>query len=407
MTVESKTDFEFRYPMPNNLTPLIIKPRHLAVLAHLLGLKWEEFDPGNGKYRASGNSQFLTSFDTSSHTLPCVEYTVSPFGFPNFSGLNNPNLTLPTSAAIQFLFGYIPPFPPLSLPGYEIGSIWAVYETADKLDPKGDTSEKIKGTRHFMPVHMLGFSDIISLTAPWFRIHGCAISRLASPAEYSGGLTRNQEGFRVFRLNLEKCLKQSNEENTKKYIWRKWVLERYNELLSDFPAEWECEQLSDSVNSEEHLHFLDRCQDTWEACTAYLKPNQTDTVQFGASPGFTYLDLVSAQIKHSVSYWGDAWAKVKKAKDKPTDWITKGAHLYWEYLPKVIATLKVKNKNIDEHNVREAWAVMMLRAFCWWRCHFVDQVGEGRRRQRLLTQDTLVAKPMLLFFKCSWNSYCI
>lgn len=386
MKLETKTELGFGY-MTSHPPPLIIKPRHLAVLAHFLGLKWEEFDPEIGKYRASGNFQFLTSFGTSGqHALPCVEYTVSPFGSPNFSGLNNPNLTLPTSAAIQFLFGYIPPFLPLSLPGYEIGSIQAVYETADKLDPTGDTSEKIKGTRHFMPNHTLGFSDIISFTAPWFRIRGCEISRLASPAEYTGGLTRNQQGFRVFRLNLEISLKQSNEGNAKKYKWRKWVLERYDKFLSDFPADWECEQPSNSVNSEERLQFLDHCQDVWEECTAYLKQNQPDTVQFGASPGFTYLNLISAQIKHSVSYWGDAWARVK-ANDKvgrPSNWITEGAHIYWDNLPKVIATLKVKNESIDKHDVREAWAVMMLRAFCWWRCHFVVQVGERETQSKII-----------------------
>lgn len=213
MKLETKTKFGFGY-MTSHLPPLIIKPRHLAVLAHLLGLKWEEFDPGIGKYRASGNSQFLTTFGTSGqHAPPCVKYIVFPFGSPNFSGLNNPNLTLPTSAAIQFLFGYIPLFLPLSLPSYKIGSIQAVYETVDKLNPTGDTSEKIKGTRHFMPDHTLVVFDIISFTAPWFRIRGCEISRLASPAEYTGGLTRNQQGFRVFRLNLEMSLKQSNEGN--------------------------------------------------------------------------------------------------------------------------------------------------------------------------------------------------
>lgn len=62
MKVETKTEFQFDYPMPKNFSPSISKPRHLAVLANnLLGLEWEEFDPGIGKYRASGNSQFLTT----------------------------------------------------------------------------------------------------------------------------------------------------------------------------------------------------------------------------------------------------------------------------------------------------------------------------------------------------------
>lgn len=57
MKVETKIEFQFDYPMPKNFSPSISKPCHLAVLAsNLLGLEWEEFDPGIGKYRASGNS---------------------------------------------------------------------------------------------------------------------------------------------------------------------------------------------------------------------------------------------------------------------------------------------------------------------------------------------------------------
>lgn len=388
---ETETNPPLGYPIPNNPAPqLIIKLRHLAVLAHCLGLNWQEFDPGTGKFRARGNSQYLTSVNTPCHALPRIEYTVSPFGqIPNFSHLNNPHLTLSTPAATQFLFGYIPPFPPLSLPGYEIGSIEAVYETANRLDPTGYTSQKIKDTRAFMPNCTLGFSDIIPFTTPWLGMSGCEISRLASPAEYTGGLTRHQEGFRVFLLNLEKCLSQTNEENANKYKWRRWVLEQYNALRSDFPANWECEQPLDSINSVERLPFLEHCQSVWDACTNYfVNHNQTVAVEFGASAGFTYRDLVSAQIKQSVTYWGDAWARVK-AKDKqdpPGCWIKEGAHVYWDNLPKVAQTLqeKITDKKIDEHDVREAWAVMMLRAFCWWRCHFVDQSRFGDMQKSVI-----------------------
>lgn len=385
---DNENRLQYDHFFPDNPTPLlIIKLRHLAVFAHYLGLKWQEFDPRTGSFLARGNSQYLTSTRSSCHPVIFVEYTVSPFGSPNFSHLNNPHLTVPTSAATQFLFGYIPPFPRLSLPGYEIGSIEAIYETANKLDPTRHTSTKIKDTRTFMPSCTLGFSDIIPFTAPMLRMRGCDVSRLTSPAEYTGGLTRHQKGFRVFHLNLKKCLSQINEENADKYQWRRWVLEQYDALNSDFPAYWECEQPLDSTNSVERLPFLERCQTVWEACTNYLVNHNkaVATENFPVSPVFTYLDLVSAQIKHSVTYWGDAWARVKaKAKenrDTSGCWIEEGAHLYWDYLPKIAQTLgeKIKDKEIDEDDVRESWAVMMLRAFCWWRCHLVDQDGDMQK----------------------------
>lgn len=133
-----------------------------------------------------------------------------------------------------------------------------------------------------MPDCTLGFYDIIPFTAPWLRIRGCEVSRLPSPAEYTGGLTRHQEGFRIFLLNLEKCLSQTNEENTNKYRWRKWVLKQYKDINSSFPASWECEQPLDSINSVKRLNFLERCQNVWEDCTNYLvNHNQTVTVVWG------------------------------------------------------------------------------------------------------------------------------
>lgn len=97
---------------------------------------------------------------------------------------------------------------------------------------------------------------------------------------------------------------------------------------------------------------------------------------------------MSAHIKHAVSYWGDAWARVRSNTTRQTagceeSWITEGAHCYWDNLPKLVQTLREKNgEEIKEHVVLEAWAVMMLRAFCWWRCHWVDQgwVGDVEKR---------------------------
>lgn len=37
----------------------------------------------------------------------------------------------------------------------------------------------------------------------------------------------------------------------------------------------------------------------------------------------------------------------------------------------------------EDEGVREAWFVLMLRAFCWWRCHYMVGFGEqgGRVEQ--------------------------
>ena len=398
----------------------------LAILVRRLGLFWRTFDPVNGILLAEGNQQSLESVPSDDPSTICVHYNISSLS--NSTGLTSEQyLTVPTPEATHFLFGTIPPFPRLSIPAFSIHSISAIHEVANVLDPSGRMSQKIHDVRSFVPNCTLGFSDIIPFAAPMMRTRGNALSRVPSPSQYTGGLTRHKDGFRIFRLRLGQYL--TERAGTERM---KWVRETYDKLLAAFPADWETEiQPMDSINTPSRIPFLDHCHNVWDQCTAYLvelnavePPADSELVppypsSTAPTPtGFTYNALMAAHLQHAVGYWSDAWKRVKDGTARDAlgghDWIAEGAHCYWDYLPRIVATLREGNAlaegtseakaKADEANmggveeeeeeeederspikataVHEAWIVMMLRAFCWWRCHWTDQgwLGDGEGR---------------------------
>lgn len=388
----------------------------LAILVRRLGLVWKTFDPARGILLAEGNNQYLTSIPNADPSTLCVRYTISALSRsipPTFD--QHLTLTIPTPQATQMLFGIIPPFPRLSLPGYCIRSVSDIHEVANVLDPSGHMSRKIHDVRHFESKCTLGFSDLIPFAAPMIRARGSALTRIPSPSQYTGGLTRHRDGFRVFRLRLRDYL--AEQGGTARM---KWVQKTYETLLDTFPDKWEQEiQPTNSINSPSRILFLDHCQDVWEECTVYFEELNTGAIEDVSAlpspatltrPGFTYCDLLVAHLKHAVGYWGDAWRRVKNGTARDAlggeDWIAEGAHCYWDYLPRIAATLRQRaalagapNKNAmadeaivgkeDEESpihtvlVHEAWTVMMLRAFCWWRCHWTDQGWWGEDEARV------------------------
>lgn len=132
------------------------------------------------------------------------------------------------------------------------------------------------------------------------------------------------------------------------------------------------------------LGFLERVHDVFDGTTGYFRGLEE------RGKGFRYRHLVAAHVMHAVRYWNDAWANIRGDEGRGThewyglrDWIAEGAHMYWEYLPKVVQEVRRRGCELGEEVLREAWVVMMLRGFCWWRCHYMmpgqDMVKDEKR----------------------------
>ncbi|MCJ1392258.1 hypothetical protein MMC18_005125 [Xylographa bjoerkii] len=342
----------------------------IAILVHRLGMTWQDFRPQDGLLRAEGNGHLLTSTFSRSVGIILQYMRVGP-------SLHSNNY-IHSTAADKMGFGILAGFPPLNIPEYTIGSTSEVLATADRLDPSGTLRRITVDIRHpyFCPTCLFGFSDIIPLASGMLRAKGSTIVRLRVPSEYVVGPTCHQEGFKVFHHRLQQHI-ASHPETASPML--RWVLSQYETLKITYP-EWEDEALALSLINDRNLRFLDDVHTTWETATKYF--TDLEAAQPPA-PRLRYTALMAAHISQAVHYWKDATDRVKGENGKQPrehfggkDWVAEGAHCYWDYLPKIAAGVRDRGCQVEDELVREAWCVMMLRAFCWWRTHYMVELGE-------------------------------
>ena len=213
------------------------------------------------------------------------------------------------------------------MPDYPMSSIEDIYRTLNSLDSSCKASKLVRDAREIESTCTFGFSDLIPLAAPMFRLENSTHTHIPTPSEYCVGLTCHREGFVVFHRRLREDIRKPDSRNSER---RTWVLEQH-EILQTWYVEWEDEIQANMNGGTRNLDFLNDCHDRWETCTQYFEERQV------AQRPLRYLDLVAAHIKHAV-HWNDAWEHLrgdngKKRRDLPDpqlrDWIAEGAQMYW------------------------------------------------------------------------------
>ncbi|MCJ1248933.1 hypothetical protein MMC30_006154 [Trapelia coarctata] len=334
----------------------------IAILTRRLGMTWLDFRPQDGLLRAEGNGHLLVSTWTRSIGIILQYMRVGPS--------SRDNIYIPSPSADKLGFGILTGFKPLGIPDFKIGEIGEVYATADVLDPTRLTSRKIRDVSAYEPKCTFGFSDIIPLATGMLRERGSTIVRIPCPTEYAVGLLCYKEGFVIFHARLHSHISTLPAPSGR----LNWVLAQYTSLLT-YP-EWEDDSVALSQLNDRNLTFLESLHDIWDATTSYFLTLQTRA----QPPPINYLDLLAAHIKQAVHFWGDAWDNMRAGRARENygmrDWTSEGMHLYWDYLPGICAELRQRGYEGGEEEVLEAWCVMMLRGFCWWRCHWMVGVGE-------------------------------
>lgn len=139
------------------------------------------------------------------------------------------------------------------------------------------------------------------------------------------------------------------------------------ESLKAQHTEWENEAEANDQAKNRNLEFLENVHTYWDKTSEYFITLKKDK-------GLRYYDLMASHTSHAVNYWGDAWSNIRDGKARDhyglRDWIAEGAHKYFDYLPHIAEDMERKGAN--KSLVDEAWIVMMFRAFCWWRCHYMN-----------------------------------
>ena len=157
---------------------------------------------------------------------------------------------------------------------------------------------------------------------------------------------------------------------------REWVESELKDLMGDQAT------FANPVPANgQNIKLLDHAHDCWDRTTVYFLELQSRTEQ-----PLKYADLLATHIKHAVNYWNDAWSNIREGKAREhyghRDWIAEGAHCYWDYLPSIVVELR-RDSGVEEKLVNEAWIMLMFRAMCWWKCHWMvegeEMIGdEGR-----------------------------
>ena len=270
-------------------------------------------------------------------------------------------------------FGIVVGCARLEVPDYRMSDIEDVYWTLNQLDSSGRASNVVKDVRGIEKHCLFGFSDLIPMAAPMFRLKGSTMICVPTPSEYCVGLTCHEEGFVVFHHRLQEYIQNKQNTVTK---GMKWVLEKYEILQATYP-EWESEVEANMNGGERSLIFLDTVHDLWDDTSNYFEQMQSTLPPSRGKFRYFYVKLIAAHIKHAVSYWNDAWANIRGDDGREChehyglrNWIAEGAHVYWDYLPSIAKELR-RSTPAEEHLVYEAWIMLMFRSFCWWRCHYM------------------------------------
>ncbi|KAL9603548.1 MAG: hypothetical protein Q9219_001050 [cf. Caloplaca sp. 3 TL-2023] len=369
------------------MAPDIVRPLaetsvgDIAIIVERLGMKWQAFRPEYGEMRAEGNDQMIYStLDRSTGTILHYAQGAKRHGLPmNFYGefKSDSHLaevpTIPTRESDMMRFGILPCHKELmGREFYTMGTIEEVKATLNLLDPTGSASKKVHDNRTIEATSTYGFPDLIAMAAPILRKRGDANFRLPVPTEHCIGLTSLMEGFYVFRERLDDFVHGENSQPSERI---QWVLDCWDALLRKHMLLWpEGVDPSRRENGDVWLvTFLDEVNDAWDYTTDYFRELAKSNFHV------RYADIVACHMKHAVHFWHEAHGRVKRQEARNhwglCDWLEEGMHLYWDFLPAFVEELS-ESTSAPKSLMREAWIVLMFRAFCWSRCHYMCRSDE-------------------------------
>ncbi|KAL9577539.1 MAG: hypothetical protein Q9212_006301 [Teloschistes hypoglaucus] len=374
-------------PVPKSwdfMAPELVRPLavtyvgDIAIIVQRLGMEWQTFRPEEGEMRAEGHGHVIYSTLVRS-VGPVLHYVHG--NEPKLPGLPGPVLRsrmLSDPKVDDLRFGILPGHLIMFTGAHylKVGTIEEVQATLDFLDPTGSASRKIRDNHQIDSTSTFGVSDLISMALPMLREHDSFRYWLPPPTQHYAGLTTHREGFVVFRDRLGDYV----SKNRGHCPHATWVLDTYDSLKA-LHACWE--NGIDEDIPHECIGVLDQIRDAWFHTEKFF----IDTRISSGLVDWFYTRLVGCHIKHAVNYWHESHQRIRDKTTRDhhglTNWLAEGMHLYWDYLPDVIneVSLNVKKLNagaghmkvveIPDSWIGEAWIMLMFRAFCWSRCHYM------------------------------------
>ena len=362
---------------PEVVRPLaVVSISNIAILARRLGMLWRQFDPLDGNLRAEGNGHTISSAAVRSMGTVLTIGIQDPL--PRVDGVNGRDeLYIPKEAADKMGFGIVPGALRLGIPDYKLGTEEETLATLrDVVDPSHEAADQVKEILGANPGWTPGISDIVGFACPLIHIRGSSLVRVPQPAGYAIGLTQQQEGFVVFRNRLKDLIAEREAKAEPVSHQLRFIYEQYEELRQRYGDQWEDEHFADKM-PKNLFDFLDDVNTRHAATDKYFLGLVKRFNSVGEKTQvFKYTDLMYSHIRHAVNYFPEALERLNASPSRARDhygmraagWITEGAHIYFDNIPKIINDMR--DKGFDQPQiVEEAWVTMMFRAFLWHRCH--------------------------------------
>lgn len=205
---------------------------------------------------------------------------------------------------------------------------------------------------------------------------GSSLIRIPQPSEYVIGLTEQEEGFVVFYRRLRDLIAERDKNENYVSYQARLILREYERLKATYGAQWEDQHECNKRINDRSVEFLDDIHQLHDAAVEYFKALQQK--YHSADEVFRYTDLMYSHIRHAVKYFPDAMTRMNAKPPTTRDhygmrvagWITEGAHIYFDNIPKVVSDMK--RNGFDNAEVTEdAWLTLMWKAFLWHRSHFM------------------------------------
>lgn len=362
---------------PDLIRPLgMISLGDIAVIIERLGMTWHAFRPEEGEMTAEGNGHMVYStFDRSVGNI--LHYVNGNIRSATPDKLRKDqwfapaqSITPPTAEVDMMRFGILPCHELMSESFITMGTYEEITVALETLDPSRFSGAKVSDTRKKFEGMTFGFPDLIPLAAPILRARGSRKIRLPMPTDTCEGLLSRKEGFLIFRRRLDEHVANSQDEVSG---WVRWVLEAFDEL-DDLHECWR-KGLTRAFVADPDIHFLDKIFENWDQTTIYFEQlNAMKEIRFN------YTDLVACHIRHAVNFRQEAHQRIQdneqRDPDAHIDWLVEGMHLYWDYLPSIASELS-EDLDISEAGIKDAWIMLMFRAFLWSRSHLVCAPNAG------------------------------
>jgi len=357
-------------------------------------MRWKEFRPEEGIMRAEGHGHVLTS--TLVRTLGLVlQYnhhgrTGSSYLNTTYSkqrqlnlsfgsgGKENVEIYIPSPAADSLGAGVIRD-PELNVPDFVLSSQDDIGDALNMLDTTGCSKYVLKRILLDDPTFQFPVGDLVALTtSPIYRLTGprTALVQIPAPCDNVEGLTTSRLGRRCFYEELRRYvekdngdLQSSDTEPTK--FSSPWVLAQFRNLLIQ-ADEWDI-NIIDVIDAPTEQWVVRRptkvvefALNTITACNSHLEDLQLEV------PQFRYHLMVGAHIRICIlGVRPRGFGQWEGVVPDVQDFIDEKAQMerWFGKLGDLVEFWTIRGWK-DKKSIKDAWAVMMLRAFCWGICHF-------------------------------------